>query len=93
MFTQRRVGVDTNGDGFPDVRVWPFGTVRQDIGMNFMGAYPPVYGPPMMGPGVRLDVNGDGIPDVAVGPYGQVRPDIGSFVAPAYPAYYPPPFY
>jgi hypothetical protein len=52
-----------------------------------------MYGPPMIGPGVRLDVNGDGIPDVAVGPFGQVRPDIGSFVPPAYPAYYPPPYY
>ena len=93
MFRPGGLGVDINGDGIPDVRVGPFGTVRPDIGMNFMGAYPPMYGPPMMGPGVRLDVNGDGIPDVAVGPFGQVRPDIGSFVPPAYPAYYPPPYY
>ena len=91
----RGIGVDVNGDGIPDLRVGPFGGVRPDIGMAFMG--PPVY-PPYgygMGYGARLDVNGDGIPDVQVGPFGQVRPDIGTFVhGPIIPPpYYPPPYY
>ncbi len=92
----RGVGVDINGDGIPDVRVGPFGGVRPDVGMAFMGApaYPPY--PPMGYAGARVDVNGDGIPDVQVGPFGQVRPDVGSFVPPnpyMVPPYYPPPIY
>ena len=92
------VGVDVNGDGIPDVRVGPFGQVRPDVGMAYMGG-PPVYGygyGAMPYGGARIDVNGDGIPDVRVGPFGQVRPDVGSFVPPrpyAAPPYYPPPGY
>ena len=102
MFTPGGVGIDFNGDGIPDVRVGPFGQVRPDIGMAFMGRppiYPPygAYGPygPMGYGGVRVDVDGDGIPDFAVGPYGTVRPDIGLYVHGPYirPPYYPTPFY
>ena len=88
-------GVDLNGDGIPDLRVGPFGGVRPDIGMAFMGAPPvyPAYGMPYGG--ARIDVDGDGIPDVRVGPFGGVRPDIGTFVHGPYmgPGYYPPPYY
>ena len=91
---RRGIGIDVNGDGIPDVRVGPFGGVRPDIGMAFMGA-PPVYPPygPMGYGGARIDVNGDGIPDVRVGPYGGVRPDIGTFVHGPYMGGYYPPYY
>ena len=100
MFTPGGVGIDFNGDGIPDVRVGPFGQVRPDIGMAFMGR-PPIYPPygvpygmpygPMGYGGVRVDVDGDGIPDFSVGPFGQVRADIGTFVhGPIIrPPYYP----
>ena len=91
---RRGVGVDLNGDGIPDIRVGRFGRVRPDVGMAFMGAYPP-YPPPMAygPPGVGVDLDGDGITDIRVGPYGQVRPDVGMFVSGPYapnPYYYPP---
>ncbi len=100
MFTPGGVGIDFNGDGIPDVRVGPFGQVRPDIGMAFMGR-PPIYAPygmpygPMGYGGVRVDVDGDGIPDFSVGPFGQVRPDIGTFVhGPIMrPYYYPTPYF
>ena len=37
-------GVDLNGDGVSDIRVGPYGQVRPDVGMAFMGA-PGAYGP------------------------------------------------
>ena len=89
------VGGDVNGDGIPDLRVGPYGQVRPDVGMGYMGAPAYGYGAMPYGGGARVDVNGDGIPDVRVGPYGQVRPDVGSFVPPspyAAPPYYPPPY-
>ena len=95
---RRGIGIDVNGDGIPDFRVGPFGGVRPDVGLAFMGA-PPMYGP--YGGygygygGARIDIDGDGIPDVRVGPFGGVRPDIGTFVhGPVMPPpYYPTPFY
>ena len=69
----RGIGLDINGDGIPDLRVGPFGGVRPDIGMAFMGAppmYPPPYGYGYGYGGARIDIDGDGIPDVRVGPFG-----------------------
>ena len=37
-------GIDLDGDGISDVRVGPYGQVRPDVGMAFMGA-PGAYGP------------------------------------------------
>ena len=99
MFRPRGIGIDIDGDGIPDLRVGPFGQVRPDIGMAFMGRpyayppYPPMY--PMGYRGAGIDIDGDGIPDLRVGPYGQVRPDIGMFVhGPVMaPPYYPTPYY
>ena len=91
MWGRPGMGVDLNGDGISDVRVGPFGTVRPDVGMAYMGApmgYPPM-GYPGMGRGVDLD--GDGISDVRVGPFGQVRPDAGMYVHGPYVP--PPPYY
>ena len=90
MFRPGGIGLDVNGDGIPDVRVGPYGNVRPDVGMAYMGSpvYPPAYGGYGYG-GARVDVNGDGIPDVRVGPYGNVRPDVGTFVhGPYVPPYY-----
>ena len=39
--------IDVDGDGIPDVRVGPYGTVRPDIGTFVHGPiYPPPYYPP-----------------------------------------------
>ena len=90
----RGIGFDLNGDGIPDIRLGRFG-LRPDIGMAFMGAYPPYPTPMGYGaPGVGVDLNGDGITDLRFGPFGQVRPDVGMFVPgpyySPYPYYYPP---
>ena len=45
MYAPGGVGVDLNGDGVSDVRVGPFGTVRPDVGMAYMGAGPYVPRP------------------------------------------------
>ena len=44
----KSAGIDVNGDGIPDVRVGPFGTVRPDIGTFVHGPplYQPYYPPP-----------------------------------------------
>ena len=81
---RRGIGIDVNGDGIPDLRVGPFGGVRPDIGMAFMGAppmYPPPYGYGYGYGGARIDIDGD-------------RPDVGTFVhGPVMPPYYPTPYY
>ena len=94
MFRPGGIGFDVNGDGIPDVRVGPFGQVRPDVGMAFMGGAP-AYGAYGGYGQTRIDVDGDGIPDVRVGPYGHVRPDVGTFVHGPYmpPPYYPPAYY
>ena len=39
--------IDVDGDGIPDIRVGPYGTVRPDIGTFVHGPYipPPYYTP------------------------------------------------
>ena len=40
------VRLDVNGDGIPDVKFWPYGQVRPDVGSYAHGPYQqPYYGP------------------------------------------------